>query len=131
MWTFNISAGQLLQDGEFVGDAYAGAPGYTDDPAAEDLVNKGPLPEGWYTMLPPVDKPYSVGAYAIELVPDATNDMHGRSGFFCHGDNPQGNHSASDGCIVALRVIRERMWDSGDHRLQVVSGLMVTDTEIG
>jgi hypothetical protein len=33
--------------------------------------------------------------------------MFGRSGFFCHGDNPAENQTASDGCIVAARPIRE------------------------
>lgn len=122
-WMFNISAGAISQDDTYIGDAYAGAPGYVDEPDAEGMVGKGPLPEGWYTMCPPINKPESVGEYAIELIPDPENDMKGRSGFFCHGDNPQMNHSASDGCIVAVLPIRQRMWTSGDRRIEVVSGL--------
>jgi hypothetical protein len=124
-WLFQIASGRISHDGQTIGAAYSGAPGYVDNPADESLVAKGPLPEGWYTFGVPVDSPHT-GPFSIPLIPDADNDMYGRGGFFCHGDGinapPQ---TSSEGCIVALRSVREQMDYSrqkGDARLQVVSG---------
>jgi hypothetical protein len=61
-----------------------------------------------------------MGNYHIGLTPDPGNDMHGRSGFYIHGDNGKGDRSASEGCIILPRAVRERIHDSGDTRLHVI-----------
>jgi hypothetical protein len=50
-----------------------------------------------------------------------SGDTFGRSDFFIHGDNAQLNHSASDGCIILVREIRQQIVDSLDSDLQVVA----------
>ncbi len=55
----------------------------------------------------------------IRLVPDAATELFGRSGFLIHGDNASG--TASQGCIIIGGAAnRQRIWNIGDHRLQVV-----------
>jgi hypothetical protein len=65
------------------------------------------------------------GEYSMPLTPDLANAMYGRSGFRCHGDNPERNESASEGCIVLPYLGRYFIWMSGDHRLQVVSKVLL------
>jgi hypothetical protein len=57
----------------------------------------------------------------MHLVPDPRNVMHGRGSFLIHGDNAAMNHTASDGCIIMARPIRETIDASRDRELQVVA----------
>lgn len=121
-WTFSQSTGLVANpEGIAIGRGYAGKGPGMDNPAMQDVRDVGPLPQGWYTMNAPVDHPESVGAFAIPLLPDPENEMDGRSDFYIHGDNPEGNHSASDGCIVLPYTIRQEIVDSGNNRLEVVA----------
>jgi hypothetical protein len=47
--------------------------------------------------------------------------MYGRSAFLIHGDNFQNDRSASSGCIILPRTVRETVWDRGDHLLTVLA----------
>ena len=49
------------------------------------------------------------------------HDANGRSAFLVHGDNSAGNHSASHGCIILNRIVRDRMRRSGDMGLEVTA----------
>lgn len=82
--------------------------------------NVGPIPAGTYTIEAPMDDDH-VGVFALPLTPDPANEMFGRSAFFIHGDNPELDHSASDGCIILARVFREQINDSDDRTLIVTS----------
>ena len=44
----------------------------------------------------------------------------GRDKLAIHGDNPQMNYTASEGCIIMPRNIREQINKSEDKKLQVV-----------
>jgi hypothetical protein len=125
MWTFEIITGKLYDaSGAYTAQGYAGGnlgknPEGKDNPADENVPDVGPLPEGMYTLGSPVEGTH-MGIFAIPLIPDPSNNMVGRSGFFCHGDTtPPGN--ASEGCVVMPYVTRVRMWQSNDHRLSVVA----------
>ena len=117
MIVFKIGAGELWAvddtssvqtcQGTLLGTAYAGNGDGINNPLATDEVMHGPLPVGLYTIGTPINKPMSVGVYALPLTPNPSNCMFGRSQFYIHGDNAQANHTASDGCIVAERTIRE------------------------
>jgi hypothetical protein len=110
--TYKISTGQMWDaDSQLVGVGYAGnnsgiSP-CINDPNCCNVKMHGPLPPGLYEIGAPVDKPESVGAFALPLLPNAANEMFGRGSFYVHGDNPQMNQSASDGCIVLAREYRE------------------------
>lgn len=130
MNVFAIATGKFSNDaGDVLGIGYSGGacgkvPAAVNNVAYESVPNTGPLPEGLYTIGPPEDT-VTHGPYVLRLTPDPANEMYGRSGFLLHGDSVvlAGKRSASDGCIVLARDVREAIWASGDRDLQVISGL--------
>ena len=109
---FRISAGQISTfdttgTQTYLGAAYAGNGAALNNASMTWIKGHGPLPVGKYFIGSPIDLPQSVGQFALPLEPDPSNDMMGRSGFYIHGDNPALDHSASDGCIVAARSMRQ------------------------
>jgi hypothetical protein len=125
MWIFESSTGKLYDPlGNIAGNGYAGGdcglhPEGINNPNLQDQHNIGPTPEGLYTIGTPVEGTH-LGPFAMPLTPDANNNMFGRSGFYMHGDtNPSGH--ASDGCIIMPRTVRNAVWASSDHRLQVIA----------
>jgi Protein of unknown function (DUF2778) len=126
MWTFEQATGKLFDPtSKLVATGYAGGncgknKEGINNPDAQDQPSIGPLPCGFYTFAEPVPQSH-LGPFAIPLTPDSSNEMFGRGHFYCHGDTtPSGN--ASEGCIIMPRAVRNAMWASSDHRLQVVSG---------
>jgi hypothetical protein len=118
-WTYGQKTGSLR--GSAVGviaHGYAGAGVGKNNPDMDAVPNIGPLPRGKYTIGPPYDSSHS--PYTLRLTPDPKNDMHGRAGFLIHGDSIHNPGTASQGCIILPRSIRQEIWESGDHDLQVV-----------
>lgn len=130
MWTYKQSTGELFSDdNSLVGVGYSGggtspenhlATVHKNDPSAQNIVDTGPLPQGYYTIGSPVNT-VTHGPYVMALDPDTDNQMFGRDAFLIHGDSIPNPGYASDGCIILSRDIRVKIWESGDHRLQVVS----------
>jgi hypothetical protein len=87
---------------------------------SEDL---GPIPPGQYNIGSPVEGPTP---FALPLTPAIGTDMCNppRTSFYIHGDRnsepPHAPHSASHGCIVLARQVREKIWNSGDRTLLVI-----------
>lgn len=127
MWIYVQRTGRLLaQNGSLLAVGYAGHAEGKNNPAMQDVHNVGPLPCGGYTLCAPVDT-HAHGPYVLFLTPDLTNQMFGRTVFRIHGEKlalPPG--SASEGCIILPHAARVQMWESGDHRLRVISGLAAT-----
>lgn len=121
MWRYSQSSGDLIADsGEVIATGYSGAPGFRNSPMMQDIIDKGPIPKGLYTIGDPVDT-VKHGPFFLPLVPDPANDMHMRSGFGIHGDRLEGPSGlASEGCIILSKHIRSKVWDSGDHQLEVI-----------
>jgi len=120
MWTFEQSTGNLYDPtGNFAATGYSGAPGFKDIAADQNLKNEGPIPAGRYTIGTPFDSPEH-GPFGIPLTPDPTNQEFGRGGFMIHGDSIANPGCASTGCIIMPYMTRITIWDSRDHRLQVV-----------
>ncbi|WP_222853117.1 tlde1 domain-containing protein [Massilia genomosp. 1] len=94
---------------------YAGTPLYKNNPEADHIRNGGPLPEGRYMI---GDVTNHKGPNSIALRPSSENDMHGRSDFLIHGDN--GGGTASEGCIILPRDMRESIVNSNVKELRVV-----------
>jgi Protein of unknown function (DUF2778) len=123
-WTFEISTGNLYDPlGNLAAKGYSGGncgknPEGVDNPDDEAMKDIGPIPEGGYSFGTPVLQSH-LGPFAIPLSPASSNQMFGRSGFFCHGDNAA--HAASEGCIIIPPDVRKAMWASSDHELQVVA----------
>jgi len=117
-WTFKQSTGELFDpDGIISAHGYAGGncgknPEGRNNPDMQNVQCVGPLPQGLYTLNPPVEGTH-LGPFAIPLIPDPANEMFGRGRFYIHGDTtPSGN--ASEGCVILPRAIRGAMSASGD-----------------
>jgi len=121
MWIYSQSSGLLTKDGIHVGYGYSGAePDGKNNPAMEATPNVGPIPQGdWMISGPPQDTKEH-GPYVLKLDPKDGTFTFGRSGFIVHGDSLESPGTASKGCIVANRIVRTRIWQSGDADLQVI-----------
>jgi hypothetical protein len=122
-WTYQQVTGRLLDDlCNIIGVGYSGrSPDGKNDPVMQSVPNVGPIPCGDYTIEPPVDT-VTHGPFVLALTPSPKNEMWGRSGFLMHGDSVIAPGTASLGCIIQSRDVREAVWDSNDHLLTVVSG---------
>lgn len=107
---------------ELAGNGYSGVGSALDDPAAQDEGNAGPIPRGSWIIGPQTDHKLANGKHltvAMRLSPAPGNTTH-REDFWIHGDTPAHNHTASSGCIVLPRDVRNRIAASGDAQLRVV-----------
>lgn len=129
-WQYCQKTGELTDPhGKPFAVGYAGAHDGKNCPAMQAVHNVGPLPVGRYLVGAPMDHPHSVGLYALYLEPAPSNEMFGRSLFYIHGDNRAANGTASEGCIVLDFTARQAIWQSGDHHIEVISGLLETPKE--
>jgi hypothetical protein len=124
MLNYSQSNGEMRSAaGVLLGTGYAGHGAGVNNPALQSVRNTGPLPQGIYTIHPPVNTT-THGPYVMWLTPDPLNKMFGRSGFGIHADeiaNP-GKHLASTGCIVMSNTARIAIWTAAQldgHQLRV------------
>ncbi|MBV8593423.1 MAG: DUF2778 domain-containing protein [Caulobacteraceae bacterium] len=123
MWTYLRTTGELRHDGTLVGHGYSGHGDGLNDPAMEGVPDIGPIPAGAWTIGAPLDPPDHLGPLAMPLTPAPHTNTFGRSAFFMHGDNAAGDQSASHGCIIMNRLIREAVHtaaQAGDNTLSVL-----------
>ena len=128
-WIYSQSTGQLSYQPpasagggppQPIATGYSGNGAGLNNPAMQDSPNVGPIPEGTWTIGPQRDNRTGSGhnlPASMRLNPqDVGTD---RSGFLIHGDNGRGNQSASEGCVVMNRNVRNRIGNSGDNILRV------------
>ena len=126
-WTYAQKTGELQQDGEHVACGYSGAGPGKNNPEMQNVPNIGPIPRGdWIIAGPPIQT-RDHGPYVLRLQPEAATETHGRSGFLMHGDSKAHPGTASQGCIILPRAVREQVWQSGDRDLEVVAEIPVND----
>lgn len=125
MWVWDQSAGLLSRDGKVVGKGYSGNGRGKNNPSMQAAKSVGPIPRGVWRLTQVYDSA-NTGRYTIMLLArdanpsDDTHQPTGRGSFRIHGDSIRNPGTASHGCIVLPRVLREQMWKSGDHDLTVV-----------
>lgn len=130
---YSQSDGVLEDSKDVLGVGFAGndsRPGVNPDhihgynnPDAQQVHNIGPLPRGFYTIGDPITHPH-LGPLAFPLMPDASNEMFGRSDFWIHGASPKDPLNSSEGCIVMAHSIRLALAEivaHGFNRLQVTA----------
>lgn len=121
MWIFEQGYGRLRDaNGLGVGFGYSGHGEGKNNPDLQHRPNVGPLPRGTYS----INAPHTSGThgpYVMALTPKATTQTFGHDGFLIHGDSIAAPGTASLGCLILARPLRERIWDSGDHELLVVA----------
>ena len=96
---FSQSSGEFCN--KETGKCLLGYSGYKGE-KDETKSNRGPIPQGSYTV------ENTCGGYGerCNLIPDSSNNMHGRTSFQVHGDNGKGDKTASRGCIILDQTSR-------------------------
>ncbi len=128
MWIYNQKTGQLSHkiDNADPANVCIGYSGYgkgLNNPDLQSEADIGPIPCGEYDIGAPYDSS-KVGPYALPLTPRHETNTFGRSYFRIHGDKKIGPpHSASHGCLIFPKEIREAVHESCDNELLVVSGV--------
>jgi hypothetical protein len=130
-WTYAQKTGELQQDGKPVAAGYSGAGAGKNNPAMQDVPDVGPIPQGEWTIAGPPANTADHGPYVLKLNPAAGTVTFGRSGFLMHGDSKEHPGSASLGCIVLPRTVREKVWKSGDRDLEVLAEIPAPTSEEG
>ncbi|ADG11404.1 DUF2778 domain-containing protein [Caulobacter segnis] len=125
-WTWDQSAGTLSRDGKLVSRGYSGNGRGKNNPTLEGMPGIGPIPAGRYRIGAPYDSgsvgPYTLVLDAIDANPgDDIDQRTGRGAFRIHGDSIKAPGTASKGCIILPRVVRELIWKSGDRDLVVTA----------
>lgn len=118
-WKWDQSAGELTRAGQLVSRGYSGHGRGKNNPALQAAVGVGPIPTGRWRITERYDSA-NVGPYALKLEPVGHGAL-GRSAFRIHGDSIRSPGTASHGCIILPRNIRELIWKSGDRDLEVVT----------
>jgi hypothetical protein len=119
-WTYQQSTGALTRnDGVVIGDGYSGNGKGLNEPDAESWHDIGPIPAGEWTIGTFFDDPGGKGPIVCHLTPLPATETFGRNGFMIHGDNAAMNCTASEGCIVLSRPLRQQIAASGDTELLV------------
>jgi hypothetical protein len=124
MWTYKQRTGELFNaTGEHIATGYSGFGAHKNQPADDSVKNLGPIPEGRYAIGQPrcVAAPGPHGPFVLPLTPLPSNQMFGRDGFLLHGDSIEHPGTASHGCVILPRAVRERIAASGDTQLEVVA----------
>lgn len=119
------SAGQLLLDGKLISPGYSGKGRGRNNPALENVPGIGPIPAGRWAIKSIYDSdnvgPRTMVLWSIDGTPDDRDARTGRSAFRIHGDSIRAPGTASRGCIILPRKVREWIWRSGIRELEVVA----------
>lgn len=118
MVSYDQNTGHIAIRNTLIGTGYSGFGPGLDNPDMESVPSVGPIPRGGWIIDRWDDHHGEKGPQVAVLSPHGHN-AHGRSAFLIHGDNADGNHTASHGCIVANRIIRNALRASGETELEV------------
>lgn len=122
-WEYSQSTGQMTyvdnQTGARtpLGTGYSGNGAGYNNPNMQNVPFVGPIPQGAYDI---GGATTTRGPLTLPLNPRPGIDTFGRDAFRIHGDNSCDCQSASSGCIILRRGIREQINNSRDRELRVV-----------
>jgi RHS repeat-associated protein len=97
---------------------YSGSGASRDKPADQCVKDKGPIPGGWWNIGSGYNHP-ELGNPTFNLDPQTGTDTCLRDLFRIHADNSLGNFSASGGCIVCSKQVRDQLKNGGGGDLWV------------
>jgi len=118
-YVWDQSTGELRLDGKPVSRGYAGKAHGKNNPALQAAVGIGPIPRGLWRLVA-VRNSLNTGPFTIVLEPAPGTDSLGRTEFRIHGDSVARPGTASRGCIILPRAMREAIWRSGERLIEVV-----------
>ena len=107
---------------DLLATGYSGseADGGKNNPDKQCESDIGPIPRGTYSIGDPFAGP---SPFSLRLTPAPGNEMCGRSGFLIPGDSIAAPGTASHGCIILPRPVRERIYQARLGKLVVVARL--------
>ena len=112
--------GELIgPDGSVWGKGYSGAPFARNNPDMQNQPNAGPIPRGGWTIGDPEDSPHT-GPFTLPLMAAPETETFGRNLFRIHGDSAEHPGTASHGCIILPRPVRERIHRENTDRALLV-----------
>lgn len=117
-WVYQQSTGKLTLDSDQIGIGYSGHGDGLNNPKLEDKRDVGPIPRGMWSIGEAFEHE-KCGPLCMRLEP-IDHKAHGRNGFLIHGDNKKNDMSASNGCIILNREIREKISNSKIKKLRVI-----------
>lgn len=105
MFKYHQRTGAFYQDDKYLGTGYSGTGEGKNNPSMQSVKGIGPIPRGMYK----IGKPYrsTKGPCTMQLTPEPGNVMFGRASFLIHGDRIKEPGTASQGCIILSRGLRE------------------------
>ena len=118
-WFYRQSTGELKHDNNSIAFGYSGFGADKNKPESENNKGSGPIPRGRW-LIGPVRDSKNTGPYSIVLNPAPGTDTLGRGDFRIHGDSIAAPGSASHGCIIMPRVVRQAIMASKDNVLEVI-----------
>jgi len=119
-WKYSQNLGILWHNDVVITNiGYSGHGAGKNNSTMQTIANVGPIPQGTWSIGAPHWNPHTK-AYTMNLTPAPGTNTFGRTLFRIHGDSQNHPGQASDGCIVLPIVFRQRIWNSGDHELQVI-----------
>lgn len=125
MWIYSQSTGLLTHNGVVISRGYSGKDRGKNNPAFQNVKGIGPVPVGMWKIVNKYDSknvgPYTLTIWAADKTFNDTHDATGRGAFRIHGDSIKNPGTASKGCIILPRNIREKIWGSGDRDLKVIA----------
>lgn len=110
--------GHIELNNSLLGVGYSGHASGLNNPDDEAIPDIGPIPRGEWRIARWDDHHGDKGPQVAVLEP-VEHDAHGRTGFLIHGDNSALDHTASRGCVIAARTIRDALRSSGEMQLFV------------
>lgn len=120
MSTYSQSSGKFVC-GIMTAFGYSGAGIGKNNPAMQNVEDVGPIPQGeWMIVGEPFDTT-THGPYVLRLEPKAGTETFGRDGFLIHGDSIEHPGTASKGCIILPRIMRQTIWSSGEKDVLVTA----------
>lgn len=120
VWVYHQNSRVLSHNHIQITKGYSGKGRDKNRHDRQHIKNRGPIPVGQYTLEDGPFTHYKTGRYTIRLKPNPANEMFGRDSFMIHGDSKDHPGQASEGCIILQRQFREKIWNSGDHDIEVV-----------
>jgi hypothetical protein len=117
-WAYQQSTGNYYDNGEWLGSGYSGNGEGFNNHSLEAVPNIGPIPTGTWCFGEAFDSK-NTGPMSIRMTP-VGHDAHGRSAFQLHGDSIRNPGTASKGCPIAPRWLREVINNSKDKLIEVI-----------
>jgi len=120
VWTYSQKSGIIYKNCLPVGVGYSGSSYGLNNPEKQHVQKIGPIPRGVWKIISWYDKTDKFGPIVARLEPSNKEMALGRSGFLIHGDNSKGDKSASSGCIILNRNLREAIKNSKETEIAVI-----------